>query len=259
MRFRNDGYQATAYSPRNGTIKWRRTAGVKSVPSAARRFAATRVSPPPVNWRALSTACGFRKGALSMAAINAPRRARSSFQASSSWYIHGLTAASRLSACNSLRILWAGHITKSSNFFAEAATDLELCSFSGRLFEELLTQHPALERALLKRIVADLDAARDWMFMLGRKSAEEKVASFLALISDRIAVSDGPLKAPNGKPSLRLPLSRTEIAECLSLRLETVARQFAILKSLGIVETTRTPARHCSRHARVAAILRRPR
>ena len=37
---------------------------------------------------------------------------------------------------------------------------------------------------------------------------------------------------------MRLPLSRTEIAECLSLRLETVSRQFAQLKARGIVETT---------------------
>jgi CRP/FNR family transcriptional regulator len=124
-----------------------------------------------------------------------------------------------------------------SNLFAEAATDLELCSFSGKAFEDLLAVHPGLERALLKRIVKDLDAARDWMFVLGRKSAEEKLASFLTLITDRMGAG-GQSVNRDGQHALRLPLSRTEIAECLSLRLETVSRQFAQLKAQGIVETT---------------------
>ena len=70
-------------------------------------------------------------------------------------------------------------------FSRKRATDLELCCFSGRAFEDLLTA-PRLERALLKRVLQDLDLARDWMFLLGRKTAEEKVASFLAMISDRM-------------------------------------------------------------------------
>ena len=122
--------------------------------------------------------------------------------------------------------------------FAEAATDLEVCCFSGSAFDDLLAQRRDIERALLQRALKDLDAARDWMFLLGRKTAEEKVASFLAMISDRMS-----LQIENGQPvsatgHIRLPLSRTEIAECLSLRLETVSRQFAQLRLRGIIETS---------------------
>jgi CRP/FNR family transcriptional regulator len=47
-----------------------------------------------------------------------------------------------------------------------------------------------------------------------------------------------------GKPAesileIDLPLSRTEIAECLGLRLETVSRQFAALKAEGVIATGR--------------------
>ena len=127
-----------------------------------------------------------------------------------------------------------------NNIQAVASTDLDICSFSGAAFEGLLNTNPDIERALLKRILKDLDAARDWMFLLGRKTAEEKVASLLAMITERMtpAPSAKPVKdTPPSRPTLRLPLSRTEIADCLSLRLETISRQFAQLKSRGIVET----------------------
>lgn len=128
----------------------------------------------------------------------------------------------------------------SPNWSAESATDLELCSFSGHAFEELLGRHPDLERAVLKRVLDDLDASRDWLFLLGRKTAEEKVATFLAMIAERTAPAADPLPEGKGQsaPVIRSPLSRSEIAECLSLRLETVSRQFALLKARGIIETT---------------------
>jgi CRP/FNR family transcriptional regulator len=125
-----------------------------------------------------------------------------------------------------------------NNVQAVAATDLDVCSFSGAAFEELLNTHPDIERALLKRILLDLDASRDWMFLLGRKTAEEKVASLLAMITERMTPpANKPANGTEARPTLRLPLSRTEIADCLSLRLETISRQFALLKSRGIVET----------------------
>lgn len=130
---------------------------------------------------------------------------------------------------------------EASSVTAEAATDLELCSFSGHAFEELLQKRPDLERALLRRILNDLDASRDWLFLLGRKSAGEKVATFLAMIAARIAdaaAGDRSGLKSGAMPVIRSPLSRSEIADCLSLRLETVSRQFALLKARGIIETT---------------------
>jgi CRP/FNR family transcriptional regulator len=126
-----------------------------------------------------------------------------------------------------------------AGFMAEAATDLDVCSFSGSAFENLMQLHPDLERTIFQRTLDDLDAAREWMFMIARKTAEERVASLLLMIARKM--KDGSQEAKPAEASLEidLPLSRTEIAECLGLRLETVSRQFAALKSEGVIATGR--------------------
>ena len=54
-------------------------------------------------------------------------------------------------------------------------------------FERLLRTHPALERRLLEMTLDELDAAREWMLLLGRKTAREKVASLILLMARRDA------------------------------------------------------------------------
>lgn len=125
------------------------------------------------------------------------------------------------------------------NLSAEAATPLELCSFSERAFEALHAEHPVLERALLARIAGDLDTAREWTFLLGRTTAQEKVATLLQIIAERMIEGSGCVHA--ARPcafSLSLPISRMEMAECLGLRLETVSRQLTRLKAHGIIATS---------------------
>lgn len=140
--------------------------------------------------------------------------------------------------------------SETSTLTAEAATDLDLCCFQGNLFETILKDHPELEHALLQRTLDDLDTARDWMFMIGRKTAEERVASLLLMMARRlvegeVALSDGASSGAAPEDiEFDLPLSRTEIAECLGLRLETVSRQFAQLKAQGVIATGRRRALH---------------
>jgi len=128
---------------------------------------------------------------------------------------------------------------ESAPLVAEAATDLEVCAVSGRAFENLMQMHPDLERTIFKGTLDDLDAARQWMSMIARKTAEERVANLLMLIAGKF---DGDVREA-GQPAaaldFNLPLSRTEIAEALGLRLETVSRQFAALKAEGIITTGR--------------------
>ena len=128
---------------------------------------------------------------------------------------------------------------ETSQLMAEAATDLEVCAFSGSTFQSMMESHPDLERTILRRTLDDLDAAREWMFMIARKTAEERVASLLLLMARKMR-GDLEEDVPLGKEmELDLPLSRTEIAECLGMRLETVSRQFAALKAEGIIATGR--------------------
>lgn len=110
---------------------------------------------------------------------------------------------------------------------ATAATDVTLCVFRRARFEELLRASPHLERRFLEMTLDELDAARDWQFLLGRKTAREKVASFLEMLARR-----GPQA---GAVSLALPLTRAEIAAYLGLTIETVSRQLTRLAKDGVI------------------------
>lgn len=122
-----------------------------------------------------------------------------------------------------------------SPYFAEAATNLELCVFPRAGFERMLKDIPDLEMRLFQDTLNELDAARDWMLLLGRKTAAEKVASFIEMIARRSPMI-GCAHAPDQlEIRFDLPLSRAEMADYLGLTIETVSRQIGKLKSGGIV------------------------
>jgi CRP/FNR family transcriptional regulator len=93
--------------------------------------------------------------------------------------------------------------------------------------QRLIREMPNLERRLLTLANEDLDLAQEWMLLLGRKTAQERLATFLLLLAHKAkarGVADGPID---------LPMNRSEIADYLGLSLETVSRQFTKLKSSG--------------------------
>jgi CRP/FNR family transcriptional regulator len=114
-----------------------------------------------------------------------------------------------------------------AGFTAEALTPVRLCRFPRGRFTELLEKYPALERKLLGLASHEIAAAREQMMLLGRKTARERVASFLLGLSraaERIGLP------PN---TLHLPMSRAEIADYLGLTTETVSRVFTVLRKEG--------------------------
>lgn len=130
-----------------------------------------------------------------------------------------------------------------STLSAEAATDVELCAFPRRAIERMMGEQPDLEHKLLQQTLKELDQARDWMVTLGRKTAAEKVASFLLMIARNI----DPTAAPARRGvSFDLPLSRGEIADFLGLTIETVSRQFTRLRSDAVIGIEH------NRHVRIA-------
>ena len=72
-------------------------------------------------------------------------------------------------------------------FDVVAATEVTLCRFQRAPFEKLLTSSPNIGPRLLQMTLDELDAAREWMLLLGRKTAREKIASLLAIIASREA------------------------------------------------------------------------
>jgi CRP/FNR family transcriptional regulator len=114
---------------------------------------------------------------------------------------------------------------------AEAATEVSLCSFPRATIERMLRESPALEHRILTQTLKELDEARDWMVTLGRKTAAEKVASFLLLIARNI----DPGRASGKAVSFDLPLTRADIADFLGLTIETVSRQLTRLRADGVI------------------------
>lgn len=121
---------------------------------------------------------------------------------------------------------------KESAIDAEAATDLSVCAFPKAALDRMIKETPELEHRLLEQALSELDEARSWMVTLGRKTASEKVASFLWLI----ATHANPEMA-NGSKSLAfdLPLTRADIADFLGLTIETVSRQMTKLRKENVI------------------------
>lgn len=119
---------------------------------------------------------------------------------------------------------------------AEAATDVELCIFPRKPFELLLNEIHGLEDRLFGSTLDELDAARDWLLLLGRQSAREKVARFLLMIARRIPNIGCGAEEDADAIRFDLPLSRADMADFLGLTIETVSRQITRLKTDGLID-----------------------
>lgn len=114
-------------------------------------------------------------------------------------------------------------------YSAEAVTHVALCRFPRKQLEALLERYPKMERRLLGMASHELAAAQEQMLLLGRKTAKEKIASFLLTLSQR-ARRRGQRENP-----VAVPMSRTDIGDFLGLTTETVSRTFTALKTEGLI------------------------
>jgi CRP/FNR family transcriptional regulator, anaerobic regulatory protein len=115
-----------------------------------------------------------------------------------------------------------------------AVTDMVMCCFRAKPFEAVMRQTPHIGQRLLEMTLDELDAAREWMLVLGRKSAREKIASLIAIIARRDAALK--MRRSEGQVVVDLPLTREAMSEYLGLTLETVSRQFSALKKDGVIQ-----------------------
>lgn len=116
-----------------------------------------------------------------------------------------------------------------------ALSDARVCTFTRGDFDAFARQHPELEHKLLERTLTELDRARHWMLLLGRKSAVEKLASFLLEMSERL-VDHHCAKVGEPLERFTLPFGRQQIADILGLTIETVSRQLTKLRADGYID-----------------------
>lgn len=117
-----------------------------------------------------------------------------------------------------------------------ATTDVTLCCFRREPFEGMMSATPHIGQRLLEMTLDELDAAREWMLLLGRKTAREKIASLIAIIARRDASLAQHM--PSQEFTFDLPMTREAMADYLGLTLETVSRQISALKKAGIINLT---------------------
>jgi CRP/FNR family transcriptional regulator len=124
---------------------------------------------------------------------------------------------------------------KTPEMSVEAATEVRVCSFPRSALEALIRETPELEHMLYEQSLRELDEAREWMLTLGRKTASERVASFLYLLATH---ADPEANQGTGKASFEIPLKRADIADFLGLTIETVSRQITKLRQGAVIVVT---------------------
>lgn len=120
-----------------------------------------------------------------------------------------------------------------ATYTVTATSDLVMCCFRRKPFEQMINSTPHIAHRLLEMTLDELDAAREWMLVLGRKTAREKIASLLAIIARRDAVL--AKNSEMNSLAFDLPLTREAMSDYLGLTLETVSRQVSALKKDGVI------------------------
>jgi CRP/FNR family transcriptional regulator len=113
---------------------------------------------------------------------------------------------------------------------AEAVTEVALCCFDKSKLDGLAHKHRNFEKRLLGRARSELAETQNQMLLLGRKSAEERLASFVLMLSGRAALrgaADNPVT---------LPMSGKDIGDYLGLTTETVSRTWARLQKSKVID-----------------------
>ncbi|MDP3136161.1 MAG: helix-turn-helix domain-containing protein [Burkholderiaceae bacterium] len=111
-------------------------------------------------------------------------------------------------------------------FSADAVDAATIVAFRRRRFESLAHDDPALGDQIVTSMMRSLDRAHDHMMLLGRKTAHEKVASFLLDMARRVSNED----------RFELPMQRTDIADHLGLTIETVSRTLTQFARKGLIK-----------------------
>ena len=116
------------------------------------------------------------------------------------------------------------------SFSADAIGPVTICRFSRAAFARFIEDKSHLLRRINELAVRELSQAQDHMVLLGRRSAEEKVATFLIGWRDRLG------RLGDLAETVPLPMSRQDIADYLGLTIETVSRTFTKLERDGVIE-----------------------
>jgi CRP/FNR family nitrogen fixation transcriptional regulator len=108
---------------------------------------------------------------------------------------------------------------------AEAVDDVVLIAYRRDRLNDLVKTDPAFAEQLMSSTLQSLDRAHEHAVLLGRKTALERMASFLLDLLRRTAGGD----------RVALPMQRSDIADHLGLTIETVSRTLTQMMRAGLI------------------------
>lgn len=114
-------------------------------------------------------------------------------------------------------------------YTAEVLEQTKACVLPSERMDDLIEDYPKLSNRLLNLAAMELASAQEQMLLLGRKTAQERIASFLLWLSHRAAD-----RGEDANP-VRVPMSRSDMGDYLGLTVETVSRSITKLKTSGVI------------------------
>jgi CRP/FNR family nitrogen fixation transcriptional regulator len=119
---------------------------------------------------------------------------------------------------------------QSHRFTAEAVDKVVVIAYRRSSFGALVQADPDFGEQLMTSTLSSLDRAHSHMVLLGRKSAIEKMASFLLELAGRMSAFD----------RVELSMQRSDIADHLGLTIETVSRTLSQMVREGLIRLAET-------------------
>lgn len=111
---------------------------------------------------------------------------------------------------------------------AEALSDTKVLIFRRSAIQRAAARNADVACHLWNMATRGLRHAQDHMLLLGRRSAVERVATFLIDVDERLG----------GTGTFALPMTRRDIADYLGLTIETVSRTLSQLEEAGALLRT---------------------
>ena len=120
----------------------------------------------------------------------------------------------------------------------DAISEVKVRVYRKNTFNASFNNEPDFCNQMLKHAATEVNNMQEHFMMLGRKSALEKVASFLVVLLDRVG------EKRDCTTCFDLPMSRSDIADFLGLTIETVSRTLTKLRKDGVIDLP-TPHKVC--------------
>lgn len=125
------------------------------------------------------------------------------------------------------------HLQYNSKYTVTALSVVEVCCISAGIFGKLLHDVPNFRLRFLEMKLEDLDRARNWLTVLGRRSPAARLAYFVVRVAHKVGFEARCSDA--AEICVQLPITRERLGAFLGMSTETVSREFTHLERDGVL------------------------